>query len=179
MLIRPVTTPSFWYAAAVVEPSTETIRRVVDTYLAGVRTSQIKPTANTTPAVMANVFQCLFTAARNTRSVIVAPFLVLPNRVVLPVAGRCHRERSRVSLPRQLQASTRSKQRLPTRPESATPTPPRGRVAPADSLEPTRPAAPAHREPTPMSAPSPRVQSKELSRSSRPQPRTVPRQRCR
>src|SRR5262245_14181862 len=64
-LTRPATTPSFWYAAAVVDPLIDTISCVVDTYLAGVRMIQASPTANTTPATTTNVFKYRLTAPTN------------------------------------------------------------------------------------------------------------------
>src|SRR6185295_13475974 len=63
-LTRPVTTSSFWYAAAVVDPWIETSSCVVDTYWVGLRRSHVKPRANIVKVTTTNVFQYSLTAAR-------------------------------------------------------------------------------------------------------------------
>src|SRR4051794_24213715 len=72
-LMRPAATSSFWYAAEVVDPSIDTISRVVDTNLAGDRRIQINARTNTAAVMRRNVSLKRRTAARNCLRVKASP----------------------------------------------------------------------------------------------------------
>ena len=81
-LTRRATTSSFSYAAAVVDPSIDTMSCVVETNLAGASRTAAKPRVNTTPATTANVFQYRLTEARNVFIVNLGPSFGCRTRIL-------------------------------------------------------------------------------------------------